>query len=137
MAGTSKLCAGRDRRPTSRRCARASTVSLRSARPRLHDGWAAGAELAAINVKKADVSRVLLLSDGNANAGLTDIRLIADRCAQMASVGVSTSPAASGRPTPASITISAKIPTSRAFCSRLWGRSLAQIDPLDGHRGIQ
>ena len=57
----------------------------------LHDGWAAGAEQAAINVKKAGVSRVLLLSDGNANEGLTDIHLIADRCAQMANVGVSTS----------------------------------------------
>lgn len=57
----------------------------------LHDGWAAGAEQAAINVRRADISRVLLLSDGNANHGLTNTHQIADRCAQMARVGVSTS----------------------------------------------
>jgi len=57
----------------------------------LHDGWAAGAEQAAIHVKTADVTRVLLLSDGNANEGLTDPAKIAEHCSQMAAVGVSTS----------------------------------------------
>jgi Ca-activated chloride channel family protein len=57
----------------------------------LHDGWAAGAEQAALNVSKAGISRVLLLSDGGANAGLTDPGQIASHCAQMAEMGVSTS----------------------------------------------
>ena len=57
----------------------------------LHDGWAAGAEQAALNVSKAGISRVLLLSDGGANEGLTDPGQIAAHCAQMAEKGVSTS----------------------------------------------
>ena len=57
----------------------------------LHDGWAAGAEQAALHVKTADVTRVLLLSDGNANEGLTDPAKIAEHCSQMAALGVSTS----------------------------------------------
>ena len=57
----------------------------------LHDGWAAGAEQAARNVKHADISRVLLLSDGCANEGLTDKTAIAAHCGQMADLGVSTS----------------------------------------------
>jgi Ca-activated chloride channel homolog len=57
----------------------------------LHDGWAAGAEQAARNVAKANLSRVLLLSDGCANKGLTDIDQIASHCAQIAAKGVGTS----------------------------------------------
>ena len=57
----------------------------------LHKGWVAGAEQASINAKAADISRVLLLSDGNANEGLTDNEQIAKQCAQMAGTGVSTS----------------------------------------------
>lgn len=60
-------------------------------RTALHDGWAAGAEQAARHVKTADTSRVLLLSDGCANAGIVDPHIIADRCGQMAAVGVTTS----------------------------------------------
>ena len=51
-------------------------------------GGHAAAE-AAKNVTKKSVSRVLLLSDGQANEGLTDQDEIASHCAQMASVGVS------------------------------------------------
>ena len=47
----------------------------------LHDGWAVGAEQAAAHVAKAGLSRVLLLSDGCANRGLTDVEQIASRCA--------------------------------------------------------
>jgi Ca-activated chloride channel family protein len=57
----------------------------------LYDGWLAGAEQASINQRKADVSRVLLLSDGGANFGLTDPFEISQACGRMADVGVSTS----------------------------------------------
>ena len=57
----------------------------------LHDGWAAGAEQAAVHVARADVSRVLLLSDGCANVGLSEPHEIAAHCAQMAAKGVGTS----------------------------------------------
>jgi len=57
----------------------------------LHDGWAAGAEQAAVHVKQAAISRVFLLSDGCANQGITDIPTIASHCAQMAATGVGTS----------------------------------------------
>jgi len=56
----------------------------------LYDGWSSAAAEAAKNVTKKSVSRVLLLSDGQANEGLTDQDEIASHCAQMASVGVST-----------------------------------------------
>jgi Ca-activated chloride channel family protein len=56
----------------------------------LYDGWSSAAAEAAKNVTKKSISRVLLLSDGQANEGLTDQDEIASHCAQMASVGVST-----------------------------------------------
>ena len=56
----------------------------------LYDGWSSAAAEAAKNVAKKSISRVLLLSDGQANEGLTDQDEIASHCAQMASVGVST-----------------------------------------------
>jgi Ca-activated chloride channel family protein len=56
----------------------------------LYDGWSSAAAEAAKNVTKKSISRVLLLSDGQANEGLTDQAEIASHCAQMASVGVST-----------------------------------------------
>ena len=57
----------------------------------LFDGWAAGAEQVALNVANAAIPRVMLLSDGCANKGLTDPDAIASRCAQMAAKGVGTS----------------------------------------------
>jgi Ca-activated chloride channel family protein len=57
----------------------------------LHEGWAAGAEQAARHVHSADISRVLLLSDGCANAGITDPQIISSHCRRMAEAGVSTS----------------------------------------------
>ena len=56
----------------------------------LYDGWSSAAAEAAKNVTKKSISRVLLLSDGQANEGLIDQDEIASHCAQMASVGVST-----------------------------------------------
>jgi Ca-activated chloride channel family protein len=57
----------------------------------LYDGWQAGAEQAARQAGKADISRVLLLSDGHANQGITSPEQIAAACRQMAEAGVSTS----------------------------------------------
>jgi len=57
----------------------------------LHGGWLKGAEEAAKHLDPAGVSRVLLLSDGNANQGLTNLDEIASQCAQLADTGVTTS----------------------------------------------
>ncbi|MCS6986353.1 MAG: VWA domain-containing protein [Sphingomonadaceae bacterium] len=57
----------------------------------LQAGWAAGAEQAARRLDRADLSRVLLLSDGCANVGETDPTVLADQCRRMAAAGVSTS----------------------------------------------
>lgn len=57
----------------------------------LHGGWLRGAEEAAGHLDRRFNSRVLLLSDGQANAGLTDNKEIATQCAKLADAGVSTS----------------------------------------------
>jgi Ca-activated chloride channel family protein len=57
----------------------------------LHAGWLKGAELAARAAGDLVLSRVLLLSDGQANVGLEDPDQIARHCAEMACAGVTTS----------------------------------------------
>ena len=57
----------------------------------LYDGWSLGAEEVAKNVSDNYISRVLLLSDGQANRGLTDDDVIASHCQKMAETGVTTS----------------------------------------------
>lgn len=57
----------------------------------LHGGWLAGTEALLPRVAETSLSRVILLSDGNANAGETDSEVIAQACATMAARGVSTS----------------------------------------------
>ena len=57
----------------------------------LHTGWLRGAEQAAIGADGRSVSRVLLLSDGQANAGTTNVSEISAQCGKMAASGVSTS----------------------------------------------
>jgi Ca-activated chloride channel family protein len=57
----------------------------------LHAGWLAGAEQASHQMNGKVLSRVLLLSDGNANQGLCDVTAIAGHCAEMADAGVGTS----------------------------------------------
>ncbi len=57
----------------------------------LFDGWLAGALQAAEHQNPAALNRVLLLSDGQANRGLTDMGEIADRVAGLTQRGVSTS----------------------------------------------
>jgi Ca-activated chloride channel family protein len=53
----------------------------------LHGGWLKGADELAGHVKPDNLSRVLLLSDGNANEGLTDPAVISAQCRQLASTG--------------------------------------------------
>ena len=57
----------------------------------LHGGWLQGAETLAPHTKDDVTSRVILLSDGCANEGLTDHDPIFAQCADLARAGVSTS----------------------------------------------
>lgn len=58
----------------------------------LHMGWAKGAEQVAMHLdRERALSRVILLSDGQANVGLRDPEPIAAQCAEMAAAGVTTS----------------------------------------------
>lgn len=57
----------------------------------LHMGWLTGAEALAPHASAASISRVILLSDGNANAGETDAAAIAARVKRLAEAGVTTS----------------------------------------------
>ena len=57
----------------------------------LHGGWFQGAETLAPHTKESVTSRVILLSDGCANHGLTDHDPIFAQCAEFARAGVSTS----------------------------------------------
>jgi Ca-activated chloride channel homolog len=57
----------------------------------LHGGWLQGAESLAPHTSPASISRVILLSDGCANQGLTDPRLIEVQCAALAAADVTTS----------------------------------------------
>ncbi len=57
----------------------------------LHGGWRAGADELAAKLAGKDVHRVILLSDGCANAGEQDLEQITLQCKDMAKGGVSTS----------------------------------------------
>jgi len=57
----------------------------------LHAGWVAGAQQLLPWVRPDALSRVLLLSDGQANQGLQDVEAIAGQAAELAVSGVSTS----------------------------------------------
>ena len=57
----------------------------------LHGGWLAGAEQVARHDEVCSVNRVLLLSDGCANAGLTDLDAICDQVHSLAKRGITTS----------------------------------------------
>jgi Ca-activated chloride channel family protein len=63
----------------------------------LHGGWLKGAELMAALAKDNTTARILLLSDGQANEGVTDLDAIAQQCAKLAGVGVTTSTYGLGR----------------------------------------
>jgi Ca-activated chloride channel family protein len=63
----------------------------------LHGGWFKGAEELAPHTRADVTSRVILLSDGCANAGLTDAAAINAQCAEFARAGISTSTYGLGR----------------------------------------
>jgi Ca-activated chloride channel family protein len=63
----------------------------------LHGGWLKGAELMAAVTHAGAITRILLLSDGQANKGVTDADIIARQCAELAAVGVTTSTYGLGR----------------------------------------
>jgi Ca-activated chloride channel homolog len=57
----------------------------------LHGGWLAGAEELAPHARPDVLSRVILLSDGQANRGLRNVDQICSQCAELAAAGVTTS----------------------------------------------
>ena len=57
----------------------------------LHAGWLEGGSQLADHVSNNEVSRILLLSDGNANEGLTDTSEIVAQVSRLAAAGVTTS----------------------------------------------
>jgi Ca-activated chloride channel homolog len=57
----------------------------------LHSGWLKGAELLAPRTRENRMCRVLLLSDGQANAGETNVNTICKQVSQLAQSGVTTS----------------------------------------------
>ncbi|MFZ4601952.1 MAG: vWA domain-containing protein [Caulobacterales bacterium] len=57
----------------------------------LHGGWLAGAENVGARVQPGALSRVILLTDGQANVGESNPDRIADDCARLAAAGVTTS----------------------------------------------
>ena len=57
----------------------------------LHGGWEAGAQGLLEHARQAGLSRVILLSDGNANRGLDDPEAIVGHCRQFADQGITTS----------------------------------------------
>lgn len=63
----------------------------------LHGGWFKGAEELAPHTRADVTSRVILLSDGCANSGLTDEAAINAQCAEFARAGISTSKYGLGR----------------------------------------
>jgi Ca-activated chloride channel family protein len=63
----------------------------------LHLGWATGAQELSKVVQPGVISRVLLLSDGQANEGMVDPEELAVECAKIQGVGISTSTYGLGR----------------------------------------
>jgi Ca-activated chloride channel homolog len=63
----------------------------------LHGGWLKGAELMAAVAHANTLTRILLLSDGQANEGVLDLDIIAQQCSELAGVGVTTSTYGLGR----------------------------------------
>ena len=57
----------------------------------LHGGWLLGAEQVALTKSNTSINRVLLLSDGNANAGLTNAEDIIRQCSKLSESGITTS----------------------------------------------
>ncbi len=63
----------------------------------LHGGWREGADEFVRQESKASIKRVILLSDGRANEGLTNPSRIAEQAEELASLGIATSTYGLGR----------------------------------------
>ena len=63
----------------------------------LHGGWEAGGQSLLEHLQQVGLSRVILLSDGNANEGLTETEQITQQCGQFAERGITTSTYGLGR----------------------------------------
>lgn len=63
----------------------------------LHGGWLQGADEIGRFLDPKHLNRIILLSDGNANAGLRRVRDIVQQCAELAKAGVTTSTYGLGR----------------------------------------
>lgn len=57
----------------------------------LHQGWLLGAKTISPYVSKYDISRVLILSDGQANVGITDPNQFKSEASELSASGISTS----------------------------------------------
>lgn len=81
--------------PATDEARRTAAVALRALEPRgstdLADGWLRGAEQVATHLAPSGVNRVLVLTDGLANVGLTDPAALAEHAAQLRARGVATS----------------------------------------------
>ena len=57
----------------------------------IHKGWILGAEQVALKKNIKSINRVLLLSDGNANEGITDTQVLKEQCSRLADTSITTS----------------------------------------------
>ena len=57
----------------------------------IHKGWILGAEQVALKKSIKSINRVLLLSDGNANEGITDTQVLKEQCSRLADTSITTS----------------------------------------------
>ena len=92
-----KLLAGAQAKGDGRSLMRTIDDIFAGGNTNLHGGWHAGAEDLAKSALEAGLKRVILLSDGCANEGITDTAKIAEQCREMAKAGVTTSTYGLGR----------------------------------------
>jgi Ca-activated chloride channel family protein len=81
--------------PATGEARRTAALALREVHPRgstnLADGWFRGAEQVALHLAPTGVNRVLVLTDGLANVGLTDPATLAGHATELRARGIATS----------------------------------------------